>query len=78
MSVYLNPIKRKKKHNYLLEIDLSSNDPIIEMGVAHAFKRCIFEHPSSVLNTLYVHAKPRLEVQLCNFIVREISIVSWH
>ena len=51
MSVYLNPIKRKKKHHYLLEIDLSSNDPIIEMGVAHAFKRCIFEHPSSVLNT---------------------------
>ena len=80
MSVYLNPIKRKKKHHYLLEIDLSSNDPIIEMGVAHAFKRCIFEHPSSVVlnKYIYVHAKPRLEVQLCNFIVREISIVSWH
>ena len=77
MSVYLNSIKRKKQT--LLIRNRPSHDPIIEMGVAHAFKRCIFEHPSSVLNKyIYVHDNPKLEVQLCNFIVREISIVSWH
>ena len=70
----------KKEKKTLLIRNRPSNDPIIEMGVAHAFKRCIFEHPSSVVlnKYIYVHAKPRLEVQLCNFIVREISIVSWH
>ena len=41
----------KKQKKTLLIRNRPSNDPSIEMGVAHAFKRCIFEHPSSVLNT---------------------------